>query len=234
MRRCPEALRLVALALGVVLPGCDQLDVTSSVEPPSARCASCHEPEYLSATHPPHAGVKPTTCGTCHTQASFRPARLEHSFTLDGAHEKANCFTCHRGSSPVFEGTPRACSACHAAERARADAEVARHAGFADACATCHTTDAWKPTRDRDMKAAAPELVPPAAGTAPGPAARGPVAPTPTPRAAARPAEPALPHPANTLPLPAPGPPTPTPAPAPTNRRKKADTVSGASTTRGH
>ena len=62
-----------AVALCLVLAGCDQLDVTSSVEPPSARCASCHLPEYLDTKHPPHAGVKPTTCGTCHGTLAWKP-----------------------------------------------------------------------------------------------------------------------------------------------------------------
>lgn len=135
-----------ATAFGLALVSCDQLDVTSSVEPPSARCASCHLPEYLETKHPPHAGVKPTTCGTCHTQTSFHPARLEHSFPLEGAHQRADCFACHRGLAPVFEGTPKACLSCHAAERADADAKISKHASFANTCAQCHGTAVWKPT----------------------------------------------------------------------------------------
>ena len=133
---------IVAQALlFVVLSGCDELDVTSSAEPPSARCASCHLPEFRAATHPPHEGVKPTTCGTCHSQASFHPSRLEHSFPLDGA---------------------------HASERARADAAVARHASFGDACGTCHGTSAWRPTLHEEPSATS--RTPAAAPTASSPA----------------------------------------------------------------
>ena len=98
---CLGALALVPLC--GLLPACDGIDVTSSAALPSARCASCHLPEYLAADHPLHRGVKPTTCATCHTQESFHPMRLEHSFPLDGAHAKADCFACHSGAAPVFE-----------------------------------------------------------------------------------------------------------------------------------
>src|SRR5215471_15180549 len=127
MRRLLDRSRRLAASavlplLSSLLAACDQIDVTSAAEPPSARCASCHLPEYLAADHPPHRGVKPTTCSTCHTQSSFHPARLEHSFPLDGAHAKADCFACHTGTAPLFEGTTKSCATCHANEHARANA----------------------------------------------------------------------------------------------------------------
>lgn len=140
------------LALATLLAACDQLDVTSTAEPPSARCASCHLSEYLTVNHPLHRNVKPTTCATCHYERSYHPARLEHSFSLEGAHAKADCFACHSGQAPRFEGTPKACVACHAAEHEQANTRIPKHSAFGDDCASCHGTVIWKPTRQAASK----------------------------------------------------------------------------------
>jgi hypothetical protein len=201
-----------------VLPACDQIDVSSSVEPPSSRCASCHLPEFHATTHPPHEGVKPTTCGTCHSEHGFHPAQLVHSFPLDGAHANANCFACHTGAPAIFEGTPKACSMCHASERARADAAVAQHASFGDDCATCHGTQAWRPTLHESVQTAtAPTVAMPHTSEIQ-PRERAPVAATAPPSG-------------RTVPQP-----SRAPRPAPASRSgvtRAPDSVSGASPVRG-
>lgn len=216
---CLRALACSALlSLLGVLAGCDRIDVTSSAELPSARCASCHLPEYLATDHPPHRGVKPTTCGTCHSQRSFHPARLEHSFPLDGAHAKTDCFACHTGAAPVFEGTPKACANCHAADHERANARISKHQSFGDDCAHCHTTSAWKPTLEThsvgEESAAAP-----------------PVQPTLERKTASEPSSKPASSPRSAPVAPEPTPVTP-PRPEPTataSKRKRPDSVSGAS-----
>jgi hypothetical protein len=143
-------------ALSWSLCGCSTNDHTDA-EPPSASCAGCHLQEYQATTHPLHAGVRPTTCGVCHDEAGWHPARsaLVHSFPLEGAHAKAACFDCHRGPAPTFEGTTKQCFDCHQKEQAFANAQIEAHSTFPSQCETCHTTTGWKPTLPNDATFAA-------------------------------------------------------------------------------
>jgi hypothetical protein len=137
---------------------------------------------------------------------------LAHSFPLEGAHAKAACFDCHRGPTPVFEGTTKRCFDCHQKEQTSANAQLAFHASFPSQCDTCHTTTAWKPTLQRDdavVPAPDKDLL---ANSAP--AAR-------TPSAVASAAKPAA---AKTPPMPAVVSPNQTPSKTP-----KPDQISGAS-----
>ena len=177
-------------ALCCSLGGCSSNE-SATAEPPSLRCASCHLQEYQTTSHPPHPGVRPTTCGVCHGEAGWHPARsaLVHSFPLQGGHAKAACFDCHRGPTPTFEGTTKQCSVCHQTEHASANATVAHHASFSSQCETCHSTTAWKPTLPHDESLAD---VPPDANA---PALRAPVR---SPAGSAGPAS--KPLPSKTLP----------------------------------
>jgi hypothetical protein len=138
-------------ALSGFVSGCSAKE-TAAADPPSARCAGCHLQEYQATSQPPHAGVRPTTCGVCHGEVGWHPSRsvLVHSFPLQGGHAKAACFDCHRGPTPTFEGTTKQCFDCHQKEQASANAQVERHASFPSQCDTCHTTTAWKPTLPHD------------------------------------------------------------------------------------
>jgi hypothetical protein len=172
-----------ALSSAWAWAGCTA-DTGTSTEPPSGRCASCHLQEYRATTHPPHAGVRPMTCGVCHSQTSWHPAQLVHSFPLDGAHATTACFACHQGPSPAFEGTNRQCLGCHEKDHQSADARIQHHASFASQCDTCHSTSAWKPTLPHDESALAPPglgarpatgpALPPVSATKPPKAATGP------------------------------------------------------------
>lgn len=126
----------------------------AAAERPSARCAGCHDQDFRAATHPPHQGVRPSTCATCHSETAWHPSRLVHSFALDGAHAKATCFECHRGATPTFEGTTKLCADCHQHNRQTADSKVEHHSNFPSECQTCHTTTAWKPTLPHEVPAA--------------------------------------------------------------------------------
>jgi hypothetical protein len=166
---------------------------------PPTDCAGCHMPEFQSVTHPLHPGAKPTTCVVCHTQDRWRPSLLRHEWPLTGAHAKADCFACHRGTPPVFDGTGRAGVDCH-----RADAEkpaFAAHASFGTACEHCHTTSAWKPATGPSPAPLQPEpQEAPSASEATGDAPAPPSSPSARPR-------------------PKPGPSRPKPAPSATPTR---------------
>ena len=221
-----KQIRLSWLVLCGALAFCCSTDTPASVKPASARCVTCHLPEYNAVTHPPHAGVRPTTCGTCHTEEGWHPFRLQHSWALDGAHAKVDCFKCHNGfganslPSLKFEGTPKECIACHKSDKERANSRVRSHSNFPDTCEKCHSTNAWKPTLPHN----APQQPVTLAPLSPSPSAAATAHKAPTPRApTARkttPSTPAKPVVIN---------PTPSPTQTPT---RKPDVTSGASKVR--
>jgi hypothetical protein len=68
-------------------------------------------------------------------------------FPLTGAHEQAQCQTCHvRG---IFKGTPKQCDQCHTQGSQRAStAKPANHVQTANLCSQCHTsTVTWSGVR---------------------------------------------------------------------------------------
>jgi len=141
MRARSLLLGLLA-ALGAAALACGEPEgVNLDVDP--SGCSACHLGDYKHAHK--HVGVKPTTCGTCHAQDGWHPTRLDHSWPLDGAHEKADCFKCHAGTPAKFAGTPKACAECHEKERVKANAELSWHDHLGAACEKCHSTTAWKP-----------------------------------------------------------------------------------------
>jgi hypothetical protein len=177
--------------------GGDDATLTSRAEP--AACAGCHESDFQGARH--HPGMKPTTCGTCHAQSGWQPTRLDHSWKLDGAHEKSDCFACHTGTPPTFRGTAKECVGCHRDDDAKANAKLDWHVRAGTACAECHGTSAWKPVlaeaeaRWQTEQAATPSatVTAPATTTAP-PTATAPK-PKPTVTATPKPTVTATPKP---------------------------------------
>jgi len=110
-----------------------------SGETPS-ECIGCHLADYQGASQPPHDEL-PITCGDCHDETAFSPARFDHWWPLEGAHAATSCSSCHVGDPPVYAGTPSECIDCH-----RADYEGATnpsHEGFSTDCASCHQPTAW-------------------------------------------------------------------------------------------
>jgi len=143
-----QSFRFVALLVGVA---CQPASPTGNPPPVSSLCVNCHLSEFEVTTQPPHAGVRPSTCGTCHSTDGWHPYRLQHSWPLENAHAKANCFSCHAGTPPQFEGTNKTCVNCHQAAQSKADATVARHSSFPPTCEMCHGTSAWKPSLPHEI-----------------------------------------------------------------------------------
>jgi hypothetical protein len=113
----------------------------------SAACVSCHRQDYAATTNPNHAaGHFPTTCETCHTITSWRPAKFDHGLTgfpLTGAHAQVDCAQCHPGGR--YAGTPTDCYSCHQADYNGTTDPNHRASGFPTQCQTCHSTTAWRP-----------------------------------------------------------------------------------------
>lgn len=110
-------------------------------------CEACHRGDDV------HKGSLGAGCVDCHTEAGWKPTRIDHTktrFPLLGQHAQAECAACHK--SAVYREAPSACIACH-----RADDQGARgHRGrFGEQCDSCHDARAWKPAtfrHDRDTR----------------------------------------------------------------------------------
>ena len=65
-------------------------------------------------------------------------------FRLVGAHQYADCESCHNNG--VFTGTPATCDGCHSqASRIRATWQPPRHIRTTERCDGCHRPVAWVP-----------------------------------------------------------------------------------------
>lgn len=107
-------------------------------------CLSCHKSDYENARTPPHEQF-PTTCGDCHQETAWRPARFDHNqtgFQLQGAHRTVECIECHRDG---FAGTPLDCFSCHEADYT--GAVDPPHNELSTTCQDCHQQTAWQPAR---------------------------------------------------------------------------------------
>ena len=138
-------LRAALWVATVVGAACGGLtgDKGDHVEVQNAECVTCHLEEYQATTKPPHADVKfATTCGDCHTQKAWVPAKFIHPFPLIGAHAKAGCVACH-GSPPKYDGLTTQCAGCHIDDYN--SSPYPGHQTFPTTCDDCHNTLAWKP-----------------------------------------------------------------------------------------
>ena len=107
-------------------------------------CVSCHLSDY-NKTNPSHnAAGYSTNCASCHSVAAWQSATFNHNttqFPLTGVHTTTPCSSCHADN--VFKGKPTACASCHTPEYGRTTTPPHAAAGFANTCATCHTTTSW-------------------------------------------------------------------------------------------
>jgi hypothetical protein len=164
----------LSLALSATLAACrgsstSTTDVTARPEAKghSGDCAGCHLGEFNAVTHPMHPGKKPTTCAVCHRENTWGSTHLDHKWPLEGAHRKADCFLCHQGAPPMFEGTSDVCDDCHRPEFDKENARNPAHVKFGIQCQDCHTPVAWKPAHDRLASPATSATTAPTAPTAP-------------------------------------------------------------------
>ena len=111
-------------------------------------CVGCHQKNYDATMSPPHAGLFPTTCSTCHTDLGWVPATVtgtvDHPwFPLVDKHANVACAACHTKGYRQGD-TPKACAGCH-----QKDYDAAMnppHAGLPTTCDGCHNAKGWQPS----------------------------------------------------------------------------------------
>jgi len=101
----------------------------------SETCNACHSDPHQTKL----------SCDTCHITEAWKTVQpFDHSttkFALDGAHQKVTCTQCHVGTPAKLAGTPKQCSACHAAK----DPHGGQFRnGDEEDCSSCHVTAQWK------------------------------------------------------------------------------------------
>lgn len=116
-----------------------------------ATCAECHQqddPTFLQA----HTIEYGENCLACHDGVESLGRSFDHRqtrFDLSGEHAKLRCAECHSGARARadFQGAVADCASCHAKDDP--------HNGqFGTQCATCHSSQAWKPaTFDHNLSA---------------------------------------------------------------------------------
>lgn len=102
-----------------------------ALEATATECVACHVADDI------HEGRLGTSCGECHTPATWEDATLDHDLTrfpLVGRHVDALCESCHVDRH--WTGIGLTCRDCHAADDP--------HDGqFPGDCARCHTATGW-------------------------------------------------------------------------------------------
>ena len=106
-----------------------------------SQCVECHIADDV------HNNTLGPTCGDCHQQFGWTPARFNHAvtgFALRGVHRLAQCRDCH--GVGVYAGTPQACEACHQADAMRAPDPTHGVEMMTD-CARCHQEAGFVPAK---------------------------------------------------------------------------------------
>ena len=132
---------------GHALQDCFRCHVNGQYAGLSKDCNTCHQKDFTQATNPLHTGKFPTTCATCHTTSSWKPATFDHNathFALTGAHKQQECAACHKNGQ--WSGLTTDCYSCHTTDYARVLSPNHATANYPKDCISCHTTTAWKPS----------------------------------------------------------------------------------------
>jgi hypothetical protein len=137
---------VVAVALGLLAACTDAAAPRVEITGHTGECGLCHVDEWSDTRAPRHADAHlGPQCADCHGTERWAPAAgFTHSpaFALILGHGNLACERCH---AQGFERQtqPSTCLACHASERARADALVPGHAGNPGDCGSCHGLDSF-------------------------------------------------------------------------------------------
>ncbi|RMG65321.1 MAG: hypothetical protein D6715_08655, partial [Calditrichaeota bacterium] len=123
-------------------------------------CNGCHASDFLLASNPNHAKAGfSMACETCHRVQNMRwqEADYQHPavFELRGAHQQADCNSCHTNT---FAGTSQECFSCHAQDFRSAQNPDHAAFGFPTRCESCHNETQWQGAQFDHLQASGFEL----------------------------------------------------------------------------
>jgi hypothetical protein len=126
---------------GHVRVECKKCHTTVAFKDAPRECNGCHEKDDV---HKKRLGVD---CQTCHNSRIWKSWDFNHgktAFPLAGAHQKLQCYTCHKAPMQKRKGPPvkPGCFDCHAKDDVHKGA-------FSLRCDECHGENAWLPVRQR-------------------------------------------------------------------------------------
>ena len=114
---------------------CEECHLTSVYNSTESECNACHAPDDV---HKTRLG---TDCETCHNPNSWQNWLFDHDkqtrFEIDGAHEKAGCYDCHRRKSKGKVKASKDCISCHRSQDVH-------NRQFGNRCGECHSTKSFK------------------------------------------------------------------------------------------
>lgn len=134
--------------LQISCEACHVDDEGGSFSPLPTDCLACHQEEFTSPKEVDHVALDfPSDCLTCHTPNSwaeigaFDHATFSGGFQLQGAHQEAQCTTCHiPGGGVRFQPSgPQDCVACHQSDYQREHSG----SGYPQDCTLCHGQGTW-------------------------------------------------------------------------------------------
>jgi len=114
---------------------CEECHLTSVYSSTESDCNACHAPDDV---HKTRLG---TDCEKCHNPNSWENWLFDHDkqtrFEIDGAHEKAGCYDCHRRRSKGKVKASKDCISCHRSQDVH-------NRQFGNQCGQCHSTESFR------------------------------------------------------------------------------------------
>lgn len=114
---------------------CEECHLTSVYSSTRSECNTCHAGDDV---HKTRLG---TDCETCHNPNSWENWLFDHDeatqFEIDGAHEDAGCYDCHKTNSKGKLKASRDCIFCHRSQDIH-------NRQFGRQCGKCHSTESFK------------------------------------------------------------------------------------------
>ena len=119
---------------------CEECHLTAVYKSTESECNSCHAADDV---HETRLGID---CETCHNPNSWENWLFDHDkqtrFEIDGAHEDAGCYDCHRTKTRGKLKASSDCISCHRSQDVH-------NRQFGRQCGDCHSTESF---RDVDIK----------------------------------------------------------------------------------
>lgn len=116
---------------------CKKCHKTAAFREAPRECVGCHDKDDLDKGHKGRFG---TLCENCHNTRTWKSWDFDHDktrFRLEGKHEKAECYACHKTAIKGRALIPRACASCHVKDDVH-------DGGFGNQCEVCHVASSWK------------------------------------------------------------------------------------------